>query len=1207
MSGSKHHKRNIVASTVILTCICGSALAEDWPMYGRDSARTSQTQEDLKLPLARAWSWHSQIQPKPIWDEPGVWDGWHKIYNLRNRVDFDKAFHTAIVGDRVWFGSSVDDQLYCLDLKSGELIYKFFAGGPIRLAPVVNDGRVYFGADDGYVYCLRADDGQLEWKSRVAPDRLQVSGNGRLISKWPVRTSVAIVDGSCYACAGVFPSETVYVAALDAQTGVEQWKTQMNDLPAQGYLLASPSRLYVFPGRGGPVIFDRHSGERLKHVNTIGGTYALLVDNTLVTTTGRDGRELQAVDSAGGDRLATFAGQHMIMDGRMSYLQSSAELSAIDRLEYIELTAQQRAVQKQHGEVKEQLDKLDKNATEQRRPLEEKLTELEKEGARIGEEMKNCNEWKTPCESGWSLIRAGEALISGGAGRVTGFSVKTGEELFNLPVEGNVYGLAVSNGHLLVSTDRGAVHAFANAQPGADRASASGPLAATRPHANRPTIEAPTVDEDSPGRALGPFVRFTTPSQIEVTWSTTQATPTRLAFGAEGQETMSLFEAPESVTDHRLEIPLNGQSGLFKFQVGGIDRDDEPAWTRSYTFDALLNYALPERNDSADQIYPQDEQTELCRSAARLMIQQAGTQRGFALVVGAVDGRLAAELARECDMKIVILEQDAAKADRLREKLDSAGLYGWRVSVLHGPLQEAKIAPYLANLITSESFLLEGRLPGNLDAVKSWLRPGGGVVWLGASGGAAEGRAEGELDAWLSGEPPASFWSAAPGGIMAFVHRREPLEGARDWTHQYALPDNAACSRDELIRGAMRVLWWGRPGARPMPDRGGRNPAPVAAAGRLYVQGNRTLFGLDAYNGAMLWARQNPTMRRANVPRDGSNMVAADDRLYVAIEDACVGFDGPTGDVALDLSVQDAANGLARSDDRWGYLAVVDDHLIGSAVPAQSQYVAGEGEWYEEFEEGAVARVESRALFAVDRHSGKHIWQYQGGSVMNSTISVADETVFFIESRSGKQDDGKVRRSLESILSDQHLVALDVVTGEKLWERPFDFSRCEYMTYLCHADGKLLITGTDRDKVYHTFVFATESGAFIWDDHAQANKTHHSGHLAHPTIVQGRVYFNKLVYDLHNGEILEKDDFDWHGCGVMAASDHTIFSRFEFHGMLDLHTKERTELLGLRSSCWLNIIPSGGLLLAPEMSSGCSCAHSLQTSVAFIPQMSLEK
>lgn len=1189
------------ATCLTLLVSAGAAVdAEDWPTYGHDPARTSATSERISFPLSESWSWRAPIVPKATWDEPAVWDGWHKIYNLRNRVDFDKAFHVAVVGDRAWFGSSVDDQLYCVNLQTGELEWTFFTEGPIRLAPVAADGKIYFGSDDGHVYCLAQADGQLHWKHRIAPGTMRVSGNGRLISRWPVRTSVAVIDGSCYAAAGVFPTETVYLAALDAETGEEQWLTEQTDLPAQGYLLASPTRLYVFPGRGGPVIFDRASGQRLKHIDSTGGTYALLVDETLVTTTGRDGRSLQAVDSAGADRLATFPGVHMIMDGPMSYLQSDTELTAINRREYVELTQQRQGLEKQHAALKKKFDELPKE-NEQRAKLADQISELEAQIADAAEQLQECWEWKTPCATRSSLILAGDTLISGGNGIVTGFNVRNGRQTFQIPVEGNAYGLAAANGRLVVSTDRGVIHAFERATSANPPPTNSGGEQ-TSPYAGMPTMVAP---EAANAHAVGPFLRFSSPTNIEVVWQTRTAVPTRLAFAEQGMESAVLLEQDEPTTDHVVEAPVAEGGPLFSYWVGGVDGDGNPAWHGPHEFDALLNYAPPELPEQFHEARSETPEAQLCRAAAQDMLAAADVQRGYALVLGGVDGSLALELVRQSDLKVVVLESDASRVAKLRQTFAEAGVYGHRVAVIEGSVDSTRIAPYLANLITSERLLLEGKLPGRPADYASWLAPSGGTLWLGVNSEAE--LLNGQLPGWTdaAGVPLARQTGPFEGG-RTWIARRQPLEGAGEWTHQYGLPDNAACSRDDCIRGSMEVLWWGRPGARPMPDRGGRNPAPVSAGGRLFVQGNRTLFGLDAYNGTILWARQNPTMRRANVPRDGSNMVASEDLLYVAIEDAAIAFDAATGDVALDLPVRQAAQLPGEDRSRWGYAAVVGDRLIGTAVAPGGQYVGDEGEWYEEFSEEVVRRVESPVLFSVDRHTGEPHWRYAQGAVMNSTITIADGTAYFIESRPAETLPEASRRPLEATLSDQHLVALDLKTGEVRWEKPFDFSQCQFMTYVCHSAGKLIVTGTDKEKVFHTFAFADNSGKLVWDDDAKARKLHHSGHLAHPTIVGDRLYFNKLTYDLHTGEILEEDDFDWHGCGVMAASNHTIFSRFEFHGMHDLQTDERFEFLGLRSGCWLNIIPSGGLLLAPEMSSGCSCSHSLQTSVAFIPKEAVD-
>ncbi|MCA9444531.1 MAG: PQQ-like beta-propeller repeat protein, partial [Candidatus Omnitrophica bacterium] len=142
--------------------------------------------------------------------------------------------------DSVYFGSSSDDKVYCLDSKTGEERWAYYTDGPVRLAPTLNNGKVYVGSDDGNAYCLSAKDGSLIWKYQAAPENYRLSGNGRVVSKWPVRTGVLIRDGIAYFGAGLFKWEGVYLCALDAETGEEIWKNKVENLTPQGYLLASP-------------------------------------------------------------------------------------------------------------------------------------------------------------------------------------------------------------------------------------------------------------------------------------------------------------------------------------------------------------------------------------------------------------------------------------------------------------------------------------------------------------------------------------------------------------------------------------------------------------------------------------------------------------------------------------------------------------------------------------------------------------------------------------------------------------------------------------------------------------------------------------------------------------------------------------------------------------------------------------------------------
>ena len=60
--------------------------------------------------------------------------------------------------------------------------------------------------------------------------------------------------------------------------------------------------------------------------------------------------------------------------------------------------------------------------------------------------------------------------------------------------------------------------------------------------------------------------------------------------------------------------------------------------------------------------------------------------------------------------------------------------------------------------------------------------------------------------------------------------------------------------------------------------------------------------------------------------------------------------------------------------------------------------------------------------------------------------------------------------------------------------------------------------------------------------------------------------------------------------------------RHYYHGQWDLESNKRVQFEGLRSGCWLGMIPAGGVLLAPEASAGCSCANAIQTSIGYVPK-----
>src|SRR5581483_2073283 len=189
-----HFARLILAASV-LNVTAFRLHAADWSTEAGNNFRTMSTTERLQYPMEPRWTYQAPAAPKLAWSsaEGRVMEG--KLIGARIR--FDDAFRTVIANGRVYFGSTVDHQLHCRDLQTGNELWTFFTGGPIRLAPtlfrspgiaVPGSLRVVFGADDGRVYCLNAETGELLWQRQAAPRDEWILARGEMISKWPVRT-----------------------------------------------------------------------------------------------------------------------------------------------------------------------------------------------------------------------------------------------------------------------------------------------------------------------------------------------------------------------------------------------------------------------------------------------------------------------------------------------------------------------------------------------------------------------------------------------------------------------------------------------------------------------------------------------------------------------------------------------------------------------------------------------------------------------------------------------------------------------------------------------------------------------------------------------------------------------------------------------------------------------------------------------------------
>jgi len=314
----------------------------------------------------------------------------------------------------------------------------------------------------------------------------------------------------------------------------------------------------------------------------------------------------------------------------------------------------------------------------------------------------------------------------------------------------------------------------------------------------------------------------------------------------------------------------------------------------------------PEKTALGQQIAESVAKPSSADPFADMALKVSARKRGWCLVPDG-DIRVARQIARNSEFKVVCLQPDLQKRKQARKALEEEGLYGTHIVVEDWALVDLPL--YFADLIASKV------PPQDWPALYRLLKPCGGMACL----------------------PVCGIKSAAndivqeSGGTMAY--RRGALPGAGGWTGLYGDVHNSGISNDEALRGPLDLLWFGEPGERELIDRHGRPVGPLSADGRLILQGEEVLWGYDAYNGTKLWRRDIPGAFRIRVDVDAGNLSLSQEGLFAAVGERCLQLDPETG---KDLRTHNMPD--ARKDRRWGYVGVMDGVLIGSSSPALNEY-----------------------------------------------------------------------------------------------------------------------------------------------------------------------------------------------------------------------------------------------------------------------------
>ncbi|MCK5802779.1 MAG: PQQ-binding-like beta-propeller repeat protein, partial [Lentisphaeria bacterium] len=438
---SKRLASRFLAVAALALLVVSVTHAADWPAYRHDFGRSGLTAEQLPSPLHLQWTYQAQHAPRPAWPEPG---------RELHRQAFDYAADVIVAQGLVLFGSSADHKLYALDLATGAERWSFFTGAPIRFAPAVEGQRVFVASDDGCVRCLDLVKGTLLWEFHSGPSREWMFGNEQMMGKWGIRTGVGVDKGVVYFAAGMWPSEGVYLYALNAGDGKVVWQQletathyQRQPHPGayallgvapQGYVVGNDTQMFIPTGRNVPAAFSRSNGAFQYYRsapdgwgNRWGGVWNMIIRDKLVGWRGHhvpdanviigEGKPnpadgIIAYDAASGKRALEIAGKlRAVADGSVLYASGGGKVGAYD---------------------------LD--------------------GWFGGKGWKA--KWESPIGRTYALIKAGGALVAGGAETVAVFAPGDGKKLWEAKTDGQARSLAVADGCLLVSTTTGRVFCY---------------------------------------------------------------------------------------------------------------------------------------------------------------------------------------------------------------------------------------------------------------------------------------------------------------------------------------------------------------------------------------------------------------------------------------------------------------------------------------------------------------------------------------------------------------------------------------------------------------------------------------------------------------------------------------------------------------------------------------------------------------------------
>jgi serine/threonine protein kinase/outer membrane protein assembly factor BamB len=244
------------------------------------------------------------------------------------------------VGSGIAFVGSTDEEVVGLSINSGGLIWRSSVRGHVQRAPLLYHDRLIVTTSKGYVYVLRAGNGQIIWgrpladhlgEPEVGNDQIVVAAENTLTAldlqsgtaNWEFEAQSAITTRPTFFGQLVLVgTERGVLHALRASDGTEMWRSQFS-----GALSAAPAvsedTIYVVDRAGGITALSSNAQQVYWHFNAGAAINAtpLLVEGKLFvgasngsfyTIDANDGRTLARIQLGGSIETTPALGNGII-------------------------------------------------------------------------------------------------------------------------------------------------------------------------------------------------------------------------------------------------------------------------------------------------------------------------------------------------------------------------------------------------------------------------------------------------------------------------------------------------------------------------------------------------------------------------------------------------------------------------------------------------------------------------------------------------------------------------------------------------------------------------------------------------------------------------------------------------------------------------------------------------------------------------------